>query len=220
MSKAKHRFYRKILDIKTEQFTQGAVSIQLKFVTWCAVESLTSRTVRTKHIGFSCYIGNEHSGIEGVHPSKSVSINLKNPMQSKFFKDLGDRRMHLDRNRAFNQAYRSYIAKTVQGYTAKVSWFDKGRGEGSIHCEALDTSFPIYACGLPGKKTWYAETACMYLERGDKVQFDLSGNSHQLFVVNVVGPVKFDAEKWNGLDQDRLAFKCDDDGKAINGLFA
>ncbi len=32
-------------------------------------------------------------------------------------------------------------------------------------------------------------------------------------------PGIFDEDKWNSLDQNSLAFRCDDSGKALNGLF-
>lgn len=97
----------------------------------------------------------------------------------------------------------------------KVRWFDKLRGEGSV--ESLDGEFfgIIYACNIPGKKTWFPETACVYYERGQVVDADITDyRAIRLFTKGI-----FDADKWNSLDQDRLAFRCDDDGKAINGLF-
>lgn len=73
----------------------------------------------------------------------------------------------------------------------------------------------IYACNIPGKKTWFAETACVFYVEGQIIDFDIKEGG---FIVPTT-PGIFDAEKWNSLDQDRLAFKCDENGKAINGLF-
>ncbi len=98
--------------------------------------------------------------------------------------------------------------------TGKIVFFDRLRGEGMVRSEQ-GTHF-VYACNLPGRKTWYEHTACVYLEQDDEIEFELKDG----FVVDVEGPVKFDAEKWNSLDQERLAFRVDDDGELISGLFA
>lgn len=83
----------------------------------------------------------------------------------------------------------------------------------------LDIHLPVYSCNIKGAKTCYSETACMNLERDQTVTLDITGDIHQLFACVTEGGT-FDAEKWASLDQSRLAFKCDETGKAINGLFA
>jgi hypothetical protein len=74
----------------------------------------------------------------------------------------------------------------------------------------------IYACNIPGKKTWYPETACMYFNEGQEIEVIQDANG---FIIPQT-PGIFDESKWNGLDQSRLAFKCDENGKATTGLFA
>lgn len=203
MSQIKHKFYRKVLKTWNETFIKGEHTVNLKFVIWCCVNSYTARTVKTNHIGFSCYINNNTQlyGIEALHLKKLVSINKKDPMNSKYFTEtLGERRISLEFNTAFNLAYKAYLGATIRNVPAEVIYFDKISGKGIIKVPSLDNeTFPVYACNLPGKKTWYAETACVYLTPKDTITVDITGDSYQLFVTNVRGNIQFDEDKWNSL---------------------
>lgn len=97
--------------------------------------------------------------------------------------------------------------------TGRVIYFSKLSGEGMIKCHELDRTLQVYACNLKGAKTGFAESACVYLNEGDEVEFKLSNG----FVVGIQG--HFDEERWNNLDQDRLSFKKNEDGTFKNGLF-
>jgi hypothetical protein len=78
----------------------------------------------------------------------------------------------------------------------------------------------IRACNIAGKKTWDPETACVYYKVGETVDVELKAfGDFKLFVCGLT-PGHFDAERWDSLDKSKLAFKCDENGKAINGLFA
>ena len=99
---------------------------------------------------------------------------------------------------------------------ATVLWFDRSRGEGMIRVEDGHVTF-VHAANIPGKKTWYDETACVYYEKRQEIEVRWDAQIQQ-WRCETRG--HFDAEKWAGLPQERLAFKCDEDGKAINGLFA
>jgi len=100
-----------------------------------------------------------------------------------------------------------------------VLWFDNNSGEGMVQIGELTSD--IYACNIAGKKTWYPETACVYYEKGQTIKVKLSfhGYMSQVFVIGLT-PGYLDAEGWSNQDQDRLAFKCDEEGNATNGLFA
>ena len=95
--------------------------------------------------------------------------------------------------------------------------------EGFINIHGIDDSIiafrKIYACNIKGKKTWYPETACVYYNEGQEIDVELHVTHG--FEIIVVGLTQgfFDEAKWNSLDKDRLAFKCDEQGNAINGLF-
>lgn len=100
---------------------------------------------------------------------------------------------------------------------AVVLWFNRNSGEGMIRgldgCEG--TAF-LFACNIPGKKTWYPETACVYYVEGEVI--DITVTEEGRFIAPIT-PGIFDKEKWDKLDQSKLAFKCDNNGKALNGLF-
>lgn len=98
-----------------------------------------------------------------------------------------------------------------------VSW-SGCEGLVKIHCTDLMLQ-TIYACNIQGKKTWYPETACVYYTEGQNVDVELVVFSGFKLFVNGLTPGHFDKQRWESLDQSRLAFKCDENGKAINGLF-
>lgn len=105
---------------------------------------------------------------------------------------------------------------------AKVRWFDQLTGEGMVRLtdgEYAGTSLPIYACNVEGKKTWYPETACVYYDKGQEIEVEVKWDSYATFVIGLT-PGTLDQEAWDSLDQDRLAFKCNEDGATTNGLFS
>lgn len=97
---------------------------------------------------------------------------------------------------------------------ATIQSFDKTRGQGYLTL-ADGSLYIIYASNMKGKKTWCPETACVFYEPGQKIKYKIE---HDRFVIGLT-PAHVDHDKWNSLDQSRLAFKCNENGKAINGLF-
>lgn len=99
-----------------------------------------------------------------------------------------------------------------------VSW---SGSEGLVKIHGTDLMLQtIYACNIEGKRTWFPETACVFYTEGQEIQVELKVFSDfKLFVCGLT-PGYFDSEKWERLDKTRLAFKCDENGNAINGLFA
>lgn len=104
-------------------------------------------------------------------------------------------------------------------FSAKVAWFDNMRGEGVVTIDE-DLSLQIYACNIKGRKTWYPETACVYYEKGQIVQIKVDCQSRR--TIFAIGETQghLDTEGWDRIKDTNLAFRCDEDGKAINGLFA
>jgi cold shock CspA family protein len=96
-----------------------------------------------------------------------------------------------------------------------VRWFDRLSGEGMVR-GADGKSHWVFGCNLIGAKTLFEHTACMYLVEGEAVEFELHDGCG---AVKVSGG-HFDAEKWNSLDQSKLAFKVGFDGQLESGLFA
>ncbi len=104
-------------------------------------------------------------------------------------------------------------------FKAKVLWFDLSRGVGVVDGLNGEGDYTIYACNIKGKRTWYPETACVFYMKGEEVDVELEIQYGATFCIGLTQGYP-DNEKWESLDQDRLAFKCDENGKAINGLFA
>ena len=135
-------------------------------------------------------------------------------------KQLAERETEIANHLAKLDAYMEW-SKSIQNkvFDAEVRWFDRSSGVGNIYVPALDQCYTIYACNLPGKKTWFAETACVYYNEGQQIQVTLDARMSVTFIIGQT--VAFiDNEKWNSLDQSKLAFKCDDEGHVITGLFA
>jgi hypothetical protein len=121
--------------------------------------------------------------------------------------------------RARFEAFEAYRAK-YHGVvtTAEVLSWDHLRGEGRVRL-ADGAAWDIYACNLPGRKTWYPETACVFYMPGETVQVKLDVHLTRTFVIGVT-PGYPDNEKWESLDHSRLAFVCNESGEATSGLFA
>lgn len=216
MSKQLHRSFRKVLQVQNSSQEYNGISIPVKTVLWCIPDAITSRTVKTNHIGITIYFGGtRHSGVRAWMPSKSVSLNLKNPLASKFFETVN---LKYYMNEAGSNAYRSFILgdkSRCEGLTGLVTWFNGEEGFIRVNGQL----YPVYACNIKGAKTWYLETACMFLVAGETVTVDLRDMGDHL-TCRVTTGGHFDAAKWDSLDQTKLAFRCDDEGKALNGLFA
>lgn len=206
----KHKFYRKVL--KTENFNidYNGMLIPCKRVYWAVVAAITSRTIKTKHIGLTTYVGSvKFTGISAYIPHKLVSLNIKNSDCSKYFNTSFDR--------SLGQAYRNFILgddTRCKNLTGVVQWFNSDSGSVLVNGQV----YRVYACNIKGAKTWYNETACMYLKQGELVTVDLKDMGDHL-TCRVTSGEHFDSKKWDGLDHSKLAFKCDDNGKALNGLF-
>lgn len=127
--------------------------------------------------------------------------------------ELTDRVRDLDAHEALMVRYGG--GKTFE---ATVAWFNRSLGRGCV-VEADGTWHILYACNIEGKKTWFSETACIYVNEGDVLTCKLEHlTSREPICVSLTrGTV--DEEKWASLDQSRLAFRCNDKGKAVSGLF-
>jgi hypothetical protein len=100
----------------------------------------------------------------------------------------------------------------------RVIWFDRLRGEGWVRADD-GHSYTIYACNLPGKRTWFPETACTYYDEGQEIEFKLDITYGSTFVIGLT-PANFDSEKYTQLNPEKLAFRCDEGGQLVSGLFA
>lgn len=99
---------------------------------------------------------------------------------------------------------------------AKVMWFDKRDGGGVARSLDGQNVYRISAAGIPGKKTWYPHTACVFYTNGQEIELELLDEAPYAKCLTLG---TFDHAKWNELDHDRLAFRCDENGKLLCGLF-
>ncbi len=173
------------------------------------IESLTPRQ-HDKYMGQTGYFADR---LVKVSKSKSMITKIE------AIEDLRDQ---------CREAYYTWYDQFKDNFTgilkARVDWFNQASGEGMVTIigkDGTEVSSVIHACNIKGKKTWYPETACVYYTKGQDIEVELSfhGYCSQIFVKGVTQG-HFDKEGWDNLDQNKLAFKCDDDGKAINGLFS
>lgn len=146
------------------------------------------------------------------------TVKSYQPVTLRQIKELGANQYREEdyfRHVAEDDYIRAYNGKRFKATV--VSW---SGCEGLVKIHGTDLMLQtIYACNIQGKKTWYPETACVYYTEGQEVDVELSVFSGFKLFVNGLTPGYFDEAKWNALDKSRLAFKCDEDGKAVNGLF-
>lgn len=216
MSKTKHWSYRKILSIDHLKITIDDMSVKTRFILWCVPESTTHRSIKTRHIAISVYVGGLHQGIRACHSRSLISINLKNPKNSKVFRTWN---LKAYMKEALGDGVRTFLLATPslsQNVSGLVTYWSGTEG---IIKNNLGT-FTVYACNIKGAKTWYSETACMFLKEGETVEFDLVDMGDFLTPNKVRSNVYFDAKKWASLDQGKLTFKLDESGEPISGLFA
>lgn len=104
-------------------------------------------------------------------------------------------------------------------FKARVLWFDASSGEGSVRGLNGEGTFGLYACNIPGTRTWYPETACVTHAEGQVIDVELKVSYGCSILVSHT-PGTLDKAKWDALDQSKLAFKCNEAGEPVNGLFA
>ena len=217
---------RIILDDYTVQTrVNEAFTVDVRYIVTVLVTGETKTTLKVDRVLVRAYVNGslKLSGLECRYTGckhkrdgwrrQDLSISKKrnkalNKISSEFKLD------QLKRD-ASNYAIREYFYSLPE-MDGIVSWFSGDRGR--IAIPSLGTSFDVYACNIKGAKTWYPNTACMYLNKGDKVKVQLVALEHGPSCQVTEGG-HFDSEKWASLDHDRLAFKCDENGNAINGLF-
>lgn len=120
----------------------------------------------------------------------------------------------------FRHVEENEFRKAHDGRRCKATIVSGGpRSEMLAKVEGLPWLQPIYACNIEGKKTWYPETACVYYETGQVVDVELKVFSgFQLFVCGLT-PGILDEEHWNRIKNQDLAFRCNEKGEAVTGLF-
>jgi hypothetical protein len=200
----------KVLSVKRVNVSIGNVTLRCKRIVACFPDTPKGKAKTTKTLHYlvktiAFVNGKKISGIAARFP-KSMSIKKEYDLASA-------------EQESVNDLCRSYLGR-LKGRRGVVRRFDRTTGKGWITDPELDQVFSVYGCNIKGAKTGYPHTACMYLDCGAEVVFDLFDFGNHISAVNVTGDVRFDQELWNSLDHDKLAFKKDADGNFINGLFA
>lgn len=124
---------------------------------------------------------------------------------------------HEKEREAFEAFRAKYHKKT---FPAVIDWFNKDRGQGMLTIQGTEIRLVIYACNIKGRKTWYPETACVYYEKGQIVDIEVDASCYRSVFALGVTPGHFDSEGWDRIKDKNLAFRCDENGEATNGLFA
>lgn len=108
-----------------------------------------------------------------------------------------------------------YHGKTL---SARVCWFNILQGQGMVDVDGH--RLVIYACNIKGRKTWYPETACTFYEDGETVEVRIECSFGGRVDVIGLTPGYIDNVKWDSIKDQELAFRCNEDGQAVTGLFS
>jgi hypothetical protein len=110
--------------------------------------------------------------------------------------------------------------KKYDGKRFKATVISWSGTEGLVQIHGADLMLQtIYACNIEGKKTWYPETACVFYAEGQEIDVELKVfHDFKLFVCGLT-PGHLDTERWDRIKDQGLAFRCDEQGKAVTGLF-
>jgi hypothetical protein len=103
-------------------------------------------------------------------------------------------------------------------FDARVCWFNVLQGCGMVDVDGHRLA--IYACNIDGRKTWYPETACTFYMEGETVRVRIETSFGGRVDVIGITPGYIDNVKWDSIKDTDLAFRCDDQGNAVTGLFA
>lgn len=217
---------RKILKIENIRTTvNGTERVHaMKVVWWGFIESGTKTTYRLSQLSCSVYLDRKFKGTDSRFYSRCISYYSKSGKALSVPKKDFTKATKLDpktlkrmQQEAFSEAYTRFRS-SLKNLKGTVRWFDRIRGEGFIRIPELGTSVVVYACNLKGAKTGFPETACTYLVEGEDVVVDYVHESCGAIIKENTQGIHSDKDQWDSLDQNKLAFKCDDDGNFINDL--
>jgi len=96
-------------------------------------------------------------------------------------------------------------------FKAEVLWFDASSGEGMIRGCNGEGDWPLYACNIPGAKTWFPGTACTSHAAGQLIDCEIKPFVGGSIAVSHT-PGTLDAARWAALDHSKLAFVVREDG--------
>jgi len=134
-------------------------------------------------------------------------------------KDIKARRLHYYHEEdVLRHLAEERLERDFDGRVFAVSVLSWHGTEGLVNIPGLGL-LPLYACNIKGAKTWYPETACVSYREGQTVDVQLKVFAGGKVFVCGLTPGTLDTEHWDRIKDKPLAFRCDEDGNAISGLF-
>lgn len=176
-------------------------------VVYGCVESENTRNLKLHNLVVAVYCRGERVGSAGYRPSKVITVSKKSLQLAS---DVVTRL----KNDAIQDAYRTVLSRG-QVFNATVLWF-RFDGQGYVDVHGVGHVL-IHGCNAFNALTWYDETSCISLEKGQVISCSLADMGTHLTVINYTG--NFDQEQSDKLDHSKLAFKKKN-GKIVSGLFA
>jgi hypothetical protein len=166
MSKQKHNAFRRVLKVERFEKVEGKLKLPVTMVTWAIVARENSKSVFTRHLGLTVYVGGaKHQGVEAYISSKEFRVpkTLDNCHQLEVLR----RRTH----NAYGHAVYGYLGgKKLFG---SVKWF-AADGTGTILCDQTGLTFHFYACNVKGANSAYADLVTnVEFKAGDRVRFEI-----------------------------------------------
>ncbi len=171
MSKQKHRSFRRVLNIERFVKTEGKLTYPVTLITWAIVERENSKSIHTRHLGVTAYVGStKHQGVAAwVSSGKTFAISKKAPCESKEYKDLAFRRI----SEAYWHALYSFLGSDTIERTGKVRWFASD-GHGTLEDAETGLTFHFFACNFTGADSHYPEHVTnVSLKTGDTLRFKI-----------------------------------------------
>jgi hypothetical protein len=150
--------------------------------------------------------------VGAIHSFRPVTLSEIKALRANEYKE-EDYFRHIEQDEFY---------KAHNGRRCKATIISGGVGscEMLAQVEGLDYLQKIYACNIVGKRTWYPETACVYYKSGEIVDVELKVcGGFNLFVCGIT-PGHLDTEHWDRIKDEKLAFRCNELGETVTGLFA
>lgn len=170
MSTAKHKSFRKVIQIERFEKTEGSLTFPVTIVTWIIVERENSKSYFTRHLGTTVYVGpgSKNSGVQAYMMTKEFRV-AKNLKGCEPYESLRDRV-----TRAYSHAFFSYLGSIGGDRTGKVIWYDETRGDGMLQDSETGINLHFYACNFKDADSVYPERVKnVSVERNMELKFSI-----------------------------------------------
>lgn len=186
MSKQLHKSYRHILSITKQAKRLGNEEVQVTNVVWCTRDAITSRSVKTRHIGVTTYVNSvKHQACEAWVFNNTYTLNLKVPFNNPLFERHG---IDILRRKSEAQAALAYVGRhdKAKRFKGKVRYVSNGQGQLTDIESGL--SYHFYLCNFDGADSLYEHLVTnVQVDSGDIVSFYLSSDPYNAAHCGAVG---------------------------------